>query len=390
MTLKVSKRGKVPPFIVMDVLRAANNLQMQGGGVLHLELGQPAKGAPSGVVNFAKEMISNDPLGYTEAFGLISVRNRISEYYEINQGLKVDPEQIIITTGSSGGFVLAFTAAFDAGARVAIATPSYPGYRNILMSLNIEPVFIETGPETNFQLTTNLLNKISAPIDGLIIASPSNPTGTMLSEDALKTISDYCTLHNIRLISDEIYHGITYHSQAVTARKFNKDAIIINSFSKYFSMTGWRVGWMVAPSDLLRSIECLAQNLFISAPTLSQHAAAVAFNCINELDQNVAIYEQNRAVLLKGLPKIGLDQFASVDGAFYIYANVSHLTNDSEKFCRQMLKEIGVATTPGTDFDLERGRSYIRFSFSGPPKDIEEAVQRIKNWLPNRAKTQFF
>ncbi len=387
MALKVSKRGKVPPFIVMDVLRAANKLQIQGSNVLHLELGQPAKGAPSGVVNFAKEMIVNDSLGYTEAFGLLSVRTRISEFYESNQGLKVDPEHIIITTGSSGGFVLAFTAAFDAGARVAIATPSYPGYRNILISLNVEPVFIETGPETNFQITTNLLNKISAPIDGLIIASPSNPTGTMLSEDALKTISDYCTLHNIRLISDEIYHGITYHRQGVTARKFNKDAIIINSFSKYFSMTGWRVGWMVAPPDLLRSIECLTQNLFISAPTLSQHAAAVAFDCINELDQNVEIYEQNREILLKELPKSGLDRFASVDGAFYIYANVSQFTNDSEEFCRKMLKEIGVAATPGTDFDQDRGRGYIRFSFSGAPKVVEEAARRIKNWVPKGSKT---
>ena len=387
MALKVAERGKISPFLVMDVLSAANKLQIQGNSVLHLELGQPATGAPSGVVNFAKDMICKDPLGYTEAFGLMSVRNRISEYYEFKQGLKVDPEHIIITTGSSGGFVLAFTAAFDAGARVAIATPSYPGYRNILMSLNIEPVFLETGPETNFQITENLLDKVSAPIDGLIIASPSNPTGTMLSEEALKTISDYCTLHNIRLISDEIYHGITYHSPGVTARKFNKDAIIINSFSKYFSMTGWRVGWMVAPPDLLRSIECLTQNLFISAPTLSQHAAAVAFDCINELDKNVEIYEQNRAILLEELPKAGLDEFASVDGAFYIYADVSRITNDSEQFCRKMLKEIGVATTPGTDFDLERGRGYIRFSFSGPPKDVGEAAQRIKNWVPNSAET---
>ncbi|MBK18120.1 MAG: 1-aminocyclopropane-1-carboxylate deaminase [Rhodospirillaceae bacterium] len=381
MALKVSRRGVIPPFIVMDVLRAANRRQAEGKDVLHLELGQPASGAPAGVIETAHKKLESDQLGYTEAFGIMSVRQRISEYYAAEQSVSVDPEQIVLTTGSSGGFVLAFTAAFDVGDRVAIADPGYPGSRNILLGLGIEPVLVPTGPETRFQPTPELLDKIDGPLDGLIVASPSNPTGTMLGESELGALSEYCRDRGVRLISDEIYHGITYENPGVSALRFDDEAIVINSFSKYFSMTGWRVGWMVVPTALSRSIECLAQNLFISAPTLSQYGAGAAFDCTEELDANVERYAQNREILLKGLPTAGFDQLAPVDGAFYIYADISNLTNDSESFCRRVLDDTGVATTPGTDFDQGRGSSFIRFSFSGATNQITEAVERLQHWM---------
>jgi aspartate/methionine/tyrosine aminotransferase len=381
MTIKVSRRGKIPPFIVMDVLRAANQRQAEGKDVLHLELGQPATGAPAGVIKAAHEMLEKDPLGYTEAFGMMHVRKRISEYYNKLNDIYIEPDRIIITTGSSGGFVLAFMAAFEVGDRVAISDPGYPGCRNILLGLGIEPVLVKTNAETKFQPTPALLDELDGTIDGLIVASPSNPTGTMLEQAELKALSDYCYERKVRLISDEIYHGITYGQSGVTALQFDSNSIVINSFSKYFSMTGWRVGWMVVPSDLQRSVECLAQNFFISAPTLSQFGAGAAFDCIDELDKNVARYATNRKILLKELPKAGFDRLAPVNGAFYVYADVSSFTNDSENFCRRMLQETGVATTPGTDFDEARGNAFIRFSFSGATEDISEAADRIKRWV---------
>ena len=381
MALKISKRGQIPPFIVMDVLRAANRRQAEGNDVLHLELGQPATGAPAGVIAAAHKMLDSDLLGYTEAFGILSVRERISEYYAQIHEASIDPERIIITTGSSGGFVLAFAAVFDVGDRVAIADPGYPGSRNILLGLGIEPVLVPTGPETRFQPTPELLDKIDGKLDGLIVASPSNPTGTMLGEGELQALSAYCWNRGVRLISDEIYHGITYEQPGVSALRFDNNAVVINSFSKYFSMTGWRVGWMVVPTDLLRSVECLAQNLFISAPTLSQYGAGAAFDCTDELNANVARYAENRQILLSDLPKAGFDRLAPVDGAFYVYADISDLTNDSEIFCRRMLDETGVAATPGTDFDQGRGNAYVRFSFSGPTTGIIEAVERLQHWM---------
>ena len=381
MTIKVARRGKIPPFIVMDVLRAANRRQAEGKDVLHLELGQPATGAPAGAIKAAREMLDKDPLGYTEAFGMMSVRKRISEYYTKSNNISVEPERIIITTGSSGGFVLAFMAAFEVGDRVAISDPGYPGCRNILLGLGIEPVLVKTSAETRFQPTPELLDQIDGEIDGLIVASPSNPTGTMLGETELRALSDYCHARKIRLISDEIYHGITYGKPGVSALQFDENSIVINSFSKYFSMTGWRVGWMVVPSELHRSVECLAQNFFISAPTLSQFGAGAAFDCLEELDRNVARYATNRKILLNELPKAGFEQLAPVDGAFYVYADVSGFTNNSENFCRRMLEETGVAATPGTDFDEARGNAFIRFSFSGPTEHVSEAADRIKLWI---------
>ena len=385
MTLKASRRGNIPPFIVMDILRSANRRHAEFGDVLHLELGQPATGAPRLVIDTAKRALDENLLGYTEAFGLMSLRRRIADYYRQSQNLEVDPDRIVVTTGSSGGFVLTFIAAFDPGDRVVMADPGYPGYRNILLALGIEPVSLPTGPETRFQPTPALLDKIEDPVDGLIIASPSNPAGTMLGEAELKALAHCCTARGIRLISDEIYHGITFGMKGVSALHFNDDAVIINSFSKYFSMTGWRIGWMVVPPPLIRSIECLAQNLFISPPTLSQLAAEAAFDCTEELDQNVQRYARNRDLLLSALPAAGFDRLAPADGAFYIYADIAHLTNDSEAFCRRMLNETGIAMTPGTDFDPARGRAYMRVSYSGGTDDIIDAMKRLKEWMPSGA-----
>ena len=380
MTLKISNRGAIPPFIVMDVMRAANRREADGEDVLHLELGEPAAGAPGAVLDAAKAALGVEPLGYTEALGLPALRDRIAAHYRATQDIAVDPGRIVVTTGSSGGFVLSFLAAFDVGDRVALADPGYPGYRNIMLALGIQPVCLPVGPETRFQPTPALLDTIDGRLDGLIVASPSNPTGTMLSADGMAALAGYCRDRGVRLISDEIYHGITYEMPGVTALRYSDDAIAINGFSKYFAMTGWRIGWMVAPVELARSIECLAQNIYISPPTLSQIAAQAAFDCRAELDRNVARYRDNRRLLLDGLPAAGFDRLAPADGAFYLYADVTRLTNDSEAFCRQMLAETGVAAAPGTDFDQARGRSSMRFSFSGATEDVQEALRRLTAW----------
>jgi len=380
VALKIAKRALVPPFIVMDVLRDANERAVAGGDVMHLELGQPGTAAPAPVLAAAKRALDTDVLGYTEAFGLPLLRQRISEHYSAYYGADIDAGRIIVTTGSSGAFVLAFLSVFEAGDRVALASPGYPCYRNILSALGVEPVNLLVGPETNFQPSPAALDVLDAPVDGLILASPSNPTGTMVSRDELAALVAYCSDHGIRLISDEIYHGITYGPRADTALSFADEAVVVNSFSKYFSMTGWRLGWMVLPKDALRAAECLAQNLFISPPTLSQHAAVAVFDCRDELDANVAQYAQSRALLLKELPKAGFTKLASADGAFYLYADVAHLTNDSQEYCRRMLAETGVAATPGVDFDPERGNRYVRFSFAGPTGDIAKAAGLLRQW----------
>lgn len=381
MPLKISDRGAVPPFIVMDVLRAANQRQAEGRDVLHLELGQPATSAPQGVIAAAKRAIDTDPIGYTEAFGLPELRQRIAGWYKSEYDVDVPTDRIVVTTGSSAGFVLAFLSAFDAGDRIALADPGYPGYRNILHSLNVTPVGLAASQETRFQPVPEMLDGEKDALDGLIVASPSNPAGTMISAPELERLADACREREIRLISDEIYHGICYGEPGETALKFDQRSIIISSFSKYFSMTGWRIGWMVVPEELLRSVECLAQNIYISAPTLSQLAAIAAFDCREELDRNVARYAANRTVLLDGLSEIGLNRRAPADGAFYVYADVGDLTNDSEAFCRTLLNETGVAITPGIDFDPGRGNRYIRLSFSGATGDIEKAVERMGDWL---------
>lgn len=378
---KPSHRGSVSPFIVMEVMRAANARAAAGGDVLHLEIGQPSTPAPAPVIAAAQRALAADRIAYTEAFGLATLRERIAGWYRNRHGVTVPPERIAITTGSSGGFLLGFLAAFEPGDRVALAAPGYPAYRNILQALGLEPVEIPTGPETRFQPTPAHLAALAQPVRGLIVASPSNPAGTMLSPAALRDLALWCEGHGVRLISDEIYHGIGFGDvPAQTALAFSDRAVIINSFSKYFSMTGWRLGWMVVPAELVRATECLAQNLFISPPTLSQHAAIAAFEAVAELDGHVARYRRNRDLLLHELPKAGFDRFAPADGAFYIYADIGHLSDDSEEFCRRLLAETGVALTPGLDFDTQRGRHYLRISFAGAEGEIAEAARRLVAW----------
>jgi aspartate/methionine/tyrosine aminotransferase len=379
MALKIAQRGLIDPFIVMDVMRAANELAARGEDVLHLEVGQPGTSAPQKVIAAAQAALLEELLGYTDSLGIPELRRCISEHYSNFYGVAIDPDRVVITTGSSGGFLLAFISAFEPNDRVALAAPGYPAYRNILTALGVEPVLLETTAADRFQPTSELL-QAAGDIDGLILASPSNPTGTMVGPAELEALMAWCRKAGVRLISDEIYHGITYGSPALTAADLDDEAIVINSFSKYFSMTGWRLGWMVVPEKLLRPVECLTQNLFISPPSLSQYAAIAAFDSSDELNQNVARYARNREILLDRLPKAGFDRLAPADGAFYIYADVAHMTNDSPEFCRRMLAEAHVAATPGVDFDPFSGHKFVRFSFAGTEDDMLAACERLERW----------
>jgi len=386
MPLKVGRGSEAPPFIVMDVIAAANAraaaLAPGDPRVIRMEVGQPSTGAPQGAVAAAiAAMRSGATLGYTESFGMRPLRERIAALYAERYGVAVDAARIAVTVGASGAFPLAFLAAFDRGDRVALASPFYPPYVNILTALGLEPVILEAGEASRFQPTVAMLDRLDPRPEGLIVASPANPAGTMLSRDELAALAAWCDRIGVRLISDEIYHGLTYGAAASTAASVSATAIVINSFSKYWSMTGWRIGWMVLPEDLVRPVERLAQNLFISAPGVSQVAALAAMDCAAELDAHLARYATNRALLLEALPKAGLSRLAPAEGAFYLYADIGHLANDSAAFCRAMLAEIGVAATPGVDFDRTRGARTIRFSFCGATEDMAEAAQRITRWL---------
>lgn len=380
MVLKISKRSGIAPFKALDLLRLSREAIAEGRDVISLAPGQPSEGAPRRVLENAAKAVLEQDMGYTEAAGDRNLRKRISRYYQDCYGADVAWERIIVTTGSSGGFLLAFLAAFEAGDRVAMAAPGYPAYRNLLSSLGIEPVELQTDASTRFQPTVEILKKLDRPIDGLIVASPSNPTGTMLHVDELKAVVKWCDENGVRLISDEVYHGITYGEKAQTAVKFSVNAIVANSFSKYFAMTGWRLGWLVVPPDLARPVECLAQSLTVSPPTLPQLMALDIFDATEELDGYVARYAENRRILLEELPKIGFTKFAPAEGAFYIYADISNLTDDSEAFCQKMLEDTGVIMTPGTDFDLERGHLFVRITYAGCTKEIRRAVEKLKNW----------
>ncbi|WP_085933257.1 pyridoxal phosphate-dependent aminotransferase [Enhydrobacter aerosaccus] len=380
MSHRISRRSAaVDPFIVMDVMAAAAEKEAAGDSVIHLEVGQPSTPAPKGVLAAAHAALDADRIGYVAALGMPALRERIARHYRDSYGCEVSAERVIVTTGSSGGFPLAFLASFDAGERIALAAPGYPAYRNILAALNLEPVDLPTTAAERFQPTVRALEK-AGPIAGLIVASPSNPTGTMVTRSELSELARWCDGHDVRLISDEIYHGVVYEGQAASAVEVSDHAIVVNSFSKYFSMTGWRIGWLVVPPELVRPIERLAQNFFISVPTLSQYAALAAFDCRDELEGHVRRYRANRDLLMEGLPRAGLDRLTPAQGAFYLYADVSHLTNDSRDFCKRMLLEAGVATTPGVDFDRERGAGTLRISFAGSTAEMEEAVRRLKAW----------
>jgi aspartate/methionine/tyrosine aminotransferase len=380
MSLRPSRRGLVPPFIAMDVLRMANERQAEGAEIIHLEVGQPGSSAPEPVLEAARRALVSEPIGYTDALGIAPLRRAIATHYQAQYGVAVSPEEVVVTTGSSAAFLLAFLAAFEPGDRVGLAIPGYPAYRNILSALEIEPVLIAVGENAHYQPTPELLAD-AGRLDGLIVASPANPTGTMISAADLARLTTYCRDQGIRLISDEIYHGITYEAAAATARAYGREAIVINSFSKYYSMTGWRLGWMLVPPDLARSVECLAQNFYISPPALSQIAALPVFGCRAELDGHVGRYRTNRDLLIGLLGAAGLTRFAPAEGAFYLYVNISSLTLDSEEFCRQLLTQTGVAVTPGLDFDPVNGGAWVRFSFAGSTESVTEAAHRLRHWL---------
>jgi len=378
-----SARSNVPPFIVMDVMAAAARIEARGGRVVHMEVGQPAASAPKTARAAAKAALDRGDIGYTEALGIPALRARIARHYADTYGVTVEAERVVVTTGSSAGFILAFLSLFEPGDRVALASPGYPPYRHILTALGCEPVLIPISAQTRWSVTVDAL--LSAhrrkPLKGVLVASPANPTGTMMRPEDLAALVAAAEAEGIRFISDEIYHGLDYAFPAETAAKFSDNAVIINSFSKYFCMTGWRAGWMVVPDVLVRAVERLQQNLAISVPTLSQLAACAAFDGRDEMDAVKHGYEENRRILVEGLPGAGLTRFLPVDGAFYLYADVSRFTDDSLDFAKRMLEEAGVAATPGLDFDPVHGREFVRFSYAGSAADMHEAVERIGKWL---------
>ncbi len=372
-------RSEIDPFIVMDVMREANARAAEGENIIHMEVGQPATPAPLAARERARVALANDRLGYTEALGLPELRERIARYYGERYGVSVTSERIVVTAGSSAGFVLAFLALLDPGAALALPSPGYPCYRQILKALAVTPTLIATGALGRWMPTAADVERMSG-VDGLLVASPNNPTGTMTVGTRLKELADICRRKSLWLISDEIYHGLEYDAPAETALQAWDAAVVVNSFSKYFSMTGWRVGWLVVPEALVRPIERLAQNLYISPPAISQAAALGAFDAIEELEAIKAGYADNRALLLNELPA-GLGDILPADGAFYLYADVSGLTSDSAAFAKSMLKKIGVAITPGIDFDSDRGRTHVRLCYAGPHAAMREAARRIKSWL---------
>ena len=375
-----SRRSGIPPFIVMDVMRAANARAAEGCDVVHLEVGQPSTPAPEAVRAAAVRALAADRLGYTDALGLPALRARIARHYGDTYGIDVDPRRVIVTAGSSAGFLLAFLAAFDEGDRLLVGLPGYPAYRHIPAATGLEVVPLALDATTRFQLGAAHFDALDRPVEGAVVASPANPTGSMLAPGALAALVAAAADRGIRLISDEIYHGITYGPPAATALAFGDEPIVVNSFSKYFSMTGWRLGWLIVPASLVRPIECLAQNLYIAPPSLSQHAALAAFDAGDELDANVARYAANRALLLDALPRLGLAGVAPADGAFYLYADIGHLSDDSASFARRLLAETGVAVTPGNDFDPIAGSRFLRLSYAGATAEIAEAIRRFAAW----------
>ena len=381
--LKQGAGAALAPFLAMEVVARANAAQAARAPsdptVIRLEVGQPAAGAPATAIAAAQAALSAGlPMGYTEALGLASLRRRIARHYHDTYEVAVSPDRVAVSTGASGGFLLAFLAAFDRGDRVAMASPYYPPYVNILTALGMTPVVIETGPETGYQPTVALLQALAdigeGLPDGLIVASPCNPAGTTLDETELAALARFCHAHGIRLVSDEIYHGLNWERPPATACAFSDSAIVINSFSKYWSMTGWRVGWLVLPEDLIGPVQRLKQNLFISAPHISQIAAEAAFEATDEIAATLAGYRRSRAHLLQTLPEAGLTDLMPAQGAFYIYAKVA---GDSTQFCDRLLREAGIAATPGIDFDPVRGDRFVRFSYCGPEADIVEAARRL-------------
>ena len=381
-SLKVSNRSKMPPFMAMDVMRLAAELEADGSDIVHLEVGQPCSPAPQKVIDaLAASMGQLKTHGYSVALGIPELRLRIADHYEQWYGEKIGPERVAVTVGSSMAFAISFLATFDIGDKIAIPNPGYPAYRNLMLGMGLEPVTLNAGPSEGWVPRLKDMEKWDNLPDGLMIASPHNPTGVIISDNELKDICEWCDKNGVRLISDEIYHGLSYKGRCETALKYSDNVIVINSLSKYFSMTGWRIGWMILPEQLLNTAEKLAQNLYISAPTPNQIAAIAAFDCSEELDQNVRRYKENRNILLSGLSAEFLGNAAPCDGAFYIYADISALSVDSINFAKKLLDETGVATTPGVDFDPINGHRYLRLSFAGATQTMNEAVKRINEFV---------
>ncbi|WP_303852455.1 pyridoxal phosphate-dependent aminotransferase [Bartonella apis] len=377
----LSRRSNVDPFFAMDVLAAANKKMKAGEPVISMAIGQPAAPCPAQVLEAAGRALKDGHIGYTDSLGLAALREKIAAYYEEHHKLSVSPERVAVTTGSSAAFNLAFLAFFDVGDRVAITRPGYPAYRHIMKALGLEVVEIDTGGSGLPDLKMLEETQSRAPLKGILFASPSNPTGASLKPEELKNIIEFCHDHNITVIADEIYHRLNFSAPDVTALSFSDDVTVINSFSKYYCMTGWRVGWMVLPENAVRSVERISQNLYISAPELSQIAAISAFDATSELEKIKDSYRINREHLTKTLPALGLQLLAPMDGAFYAYCDISKFSNDSTEFARKMLEETNVAATPGIDFDTLEGKRTMRFSYAGAPKAIDEALVRLDKWL---------
>ncbi|MGC9448928.1 pyridoxal phosphate-dependent aminotransferase [Cereibacter johrii] len=383
--MRVSRRGAVDPFIVMDVMEQARRLESAGRSIIHMEVGQPGTPAPAGARAALARAMEEGPLGYTVALGLPELRQGIADLYRRWYGVELDPGRVVVTAGSSSAFLLAFTALFEAGERVALGEPGYPSYRQILRALSLEPVGIPTEARNRLQPVPADLERVE-DLAGLIVASPGNPSGTMLSAEALAALIAHAQARDMAFISDEIYHGLDYGTRAVSALEISDDVYVINSFSKYFSMTGWRLGWLVVPEDHVRRIERLAQNMFICPPHASQIAALAALDCTQELEANRAVYAENRRLMLEGLPKAGFTRFAPPDGAFYVYADVSDLTSDSLAFAAEILEGAGVAVTPGLDFDPLRGGRTLRFSYARATADIVEGLARLEAFMAARRR----
>lgn len=378
-----SQRSDVAPFIAMDILAEAARLEATGRRICHLEVGQPSFPAPLAVREAAIAAAEAGRIGYTEALGMPRLRERIARHYGEWYGVDVPAHRVVVTTGSSAGFLLAFLAAFDRGARVALPQPGYPAYRGIVRSLGLEPVAMPTDEETRWAPTAARLEGLfrQGPLDGILVASPNNPTGVVIEDAVLGELTAACRDEGAVFVSDEIYHGLVFDGRAETALRFSDDAIVINSFSKYFCMTGWRIGWMVVPESLVRPVERLAQSLYISAPYLSQMGALAALDCVGELEAGKLVYARNRDVLAGRLPAMGLSRVVPMDGAFYAYVDTSGLAEDSLDLAHRILREAGVAVTPGLDFDPEFGGRYLRLSFAGATEEIEEAMDHLSDWL---------
>jgi len=380
--MRISTRSAVDPFIVMDVMQAASAAEAAGRHIIHMEVGQPGTGAPKGATAALAKAMDEGPLGYTVALGLPALRARIAQMYGEWYNVDLDPSRVVITPGSSGGFILAFTALFDTHDKVGIGAPGYPSYRQILRALDLDPIDLPAQLENRYQPVP--ADFADMDLAGLLVASPANPTGTMLDRPAMGALIEACGAQNASFISDEIYHGVEYEKKAVTALELTDDCYVINSFSKYFSMTGWRIGWMVVPEDHVRVVERIAQNMFICAPHASQIAALAAMDCDDELQANMDVYRANRALMLEGLNDAGFTKFAPPDGAFYVYADVSDLTLDSRAFAAEILDQAGVAVTPVLDFDPLRGATTLRFSYARSTGDIREGLARLKTFMQER------